>query len=102
MKFKSVTLTFLFCISIYGVQANTDHPKDSIELINKQREVEIMTERLNEIKEMDKSDLSHSERKALRKEVRDIKKNMNTMRTSGGIYISAGAVILIILLIILL
>ena len=53
--------------------------------------------RLNEINSMDKSKLSKSEKRALKKEVKAIKK-----ASGGGIYISAGAIIIIILLIILL
>ncbi|NNL40596.1 MAG: hypothetical protein HKO75_12105 [Flavobacteriaceae bacterium] len=49
---------------------------------------------------MDKSDLKRAEKKALRKEVRAIKTQLRT--TGNGIYISAGALIIILLLIILL
>jgi len=53
---------------------------------------------LNEIKEMDKSSLTRAERKELRKEVRTIKKDIK----GKGFYLSTGAVIIIVLLIILL
>ena len=56
--------------------------------------------RLNEIKEMDKSMLNRSEKKELRKEVRAIKAELR--ETSGGIYLSAVAVLVIVLLIVLL
>jgi hypothetical protein len=56
--------------------------------------------RLEEIKDMDKSELSGSEKKELRKEVKGIKKEMKTI--SGGVYLSVGAIIIIILLLILL
>lgn len=63
-------------------------------------EVKVMIDRLNEIKEMDKSSLTRTERKELRKEVRTIKKDI---RSSGsGLYISTGAIIIILLLIIIL
>mgnify|MGYP000983650824 FL=1 len=63
-------------------------------------EVQVMLDRIEEIKEMDKSDLKRAERKELRKEVRAIKSNL---RASGnGIYISSGAIIIILLLIIIL
>ena len=63
-------------------------------------EVRVMIDRLEEIKAMDKSDLERSEKKALRKEVRAIKTQLRT--TGNGIYISAGALIIILLLIIIL
>jgi hypothetical protein len=63
-------------------------------------EIQVMLNRLEEIKGIDKSELDRSEKKALRKEVRAIN---SEIRSSGnGIYISAGAVIIILLLIILL
>ena len=61
-------------------------------------EVRVMLERLNEIKEMDKSSLTRAERKELRKEVRTIKKAVR----GSGLYISTGAIIIILLLIIIL
>ena len=56
--------------------------------------------RLEEIKAMDRKELSGSERKALRREVREIKKELAAV--SGGVYLSIGAIILIALLLILL
>lgn len=63
-------------------------------------EVKNMLNRLEEIKKMDKSSMSHSEKKELRKEVRTIKKNLRA--ASNGVYLSIGAIIIIILLLILL
>lgn len=56
--------------------------------------------RLNEIKSMDKSKLTHAERKALRKEVKAIKDSKKDL--NGGVYLSVGAIIIIVLLLILL
>lgn len=56
--------------------------------------------RLNEINTMDKSTLSSSEKKQLRKEVRSIKSQLNQL--GGGVYISVGALIIILLLLIIL
>ena len=63
-------------------------------------EVKVMLDRLEEIKNMDKSELDRFEKKALRKEVRSMK---SQIRTSGnGIYITTGALIVILLLILIL
>jgi hypothetical protein len=63
-------------------------------------EIEVMLNRLEEIKSMDKSELTRSDRKALRVEVRALK---TEIRSSGnGLYISAGAIIIILLLILIL
>ena len=59
-----------------------------------------MTERLQEIKVIDKSSLTKSEKKELRKEVVEIKKEMKVI--SGGVYVSIGALLLILILLIIL
>lgn len=56
--------------------------------------------RLEEIKSLDRSNLSRTEKKVLRREVREIKKELAAI--SGGVYLSIGAIILIALLLILL
>ena len=63
--------------------------KDSIE----------MFVRLYEIKSMDISTLNSAEKSQLKKEVKSIEKKMKL--SGGGLYISAGALIIIILLLIL-
>ncbi len=63
-------------------------------------EIQVMLNRLEEIKAIDKSEMNRSDKKALRKEVRAIKTNI---RSSGnGLYISSGAIIIILLIMILL
>ncbi len=56
----------------------------------------VLLNRLNEINLMDKSNLSPSEKKQLRREARSIKKHFKAV--SGGVYISAGALIVILIL----
>ena len=63
-------------------------------------EPNVLISRLDEIKAMDKSNLTSPEKKALRKEVREIKNELK--RNSGGIYISVGALLIVIILLILL
>ncbi len=62
-------------------------------------EVRIMVDRLHEIKEMDKSQLSRAEKKELREETRAIKSALRA--TGNGIYISVGALLVIIIIILL-
>lgn len=81
--------------STYAAEKNgTETPKEI------PAEVKTMLNRLNEIKEMDKSDLSSSEKKELRTEVKTIKKNLKS--SGNGVYLSVGAIIIIVLLLILL
>lgn len=63
-------------------------------------ETNALINRLDEIKAMDKSNLNSADKKQLRKEVRSIKADLK--RSSGGIYLSVGAAIIIVLLLILL
>ena len=62
-------------------------------------EIQVMLNRLEEIKDMDKSELTRSEKKVLRKEVRAI--NTEIRSTGKGIYISVGAIIIILLVLLL-
>ena len=61
--------------------------------------LEEIKNRVNEIKAMDKSNLSKDERKDLRKELKEMRKEARAM--SGGVYLSVGAIIIIILVLIL-
>jgi len=63
-------------------------------------ETKALLKRLDQIDKMDKSNLKGTEKKALRKEVRSIKKQLEA--TGGYIYVSAGAIILIVILLIIL
>ena len=61
---------------------------------------EVLLNRLEEIKSMDKSEMTRTEKRALRKEVKSIKSELAA--NNNGIYLSVGAIIIIILLLILL
>jgi uncharacterized membrane protein YvbJ len=62
-------------------------------------EVNRLLNRVEEIRKMDKSNMTSLEKRELRKEIKDIKKNV---RKHGEIiYISGGAVLLVILILIL-
>lgn len=62
--------------------------------------VKALTLRLEEIKAIDKSTLTRAEKKELRKEVRAIKHEVK--KISGGVYISATTLIVLLILIIIL
>ena len=73
-------------------------PVSAVTTTNTDARIEEMTKRREEIKAMDKSSMTHAEKKALRQEVRQMKKEA---RETRGVYISIGALIIIILLLIL-
>ena len=62
-----------------------------------------ITNRVAEIQNMDKTQLTSADRKALKKELKEMNKDANSLKSSSsnGIYLSIGAIIVIILLLIL-
>ena len=62
-------------------------------------EVASMTKRVEEIRSMDKSEMTSVEKRELRKEVKGIKENVR--KNGEVIYISGGTLLLIILIIVL-
>jgi hypothetical protein len=63
-------------------------------------EAKALISRLDEIKSMDKSNLKADQKKDLRKEVRSIKRSLKNI--SGGVYISAGVLIVILIILLIL
>lgn len=96
VKLMAVALFVFFSLS---AGASTITSDSSIVTTNEVR-VQQMGDRLQEIKAIDKSALTKAEKKSLRKEVVDIKKEMKAI--SGGVYLSIGALVLILILLIIL
>ncbi|WP_264521849.1 hypothetical protein [Flavobacterium sp. N1994] len=100
-KLKMISLLLVLVFSI-PMAANTNNPITTTAISaapSEDAKTEVLLNRLNEIKDMDKSNLTRADKKALRSEVKAIKKSMKA--SSRGIYLSIGAVIIIILLLIL-
>ena len=94
-----MALSFItYPISAMAAESTPIHK--SVETNEIPLEIKEMIDRLNEIKDMDKSSLNRLEKKELRKEMRAIKKSVK--RSGNGIYISSGAIFIILLLIIIL
>jgi hypothetical protein len=99
---KQIFILLSLVLSVFSVskiQASPPKEKGVILSIAQKEEEKLMVSRLYEIHQMDKSQLSSTDRKLLRKEVKSIKSKMSEMK--GGVYLSVGAVIIIILLLIL-
>lgn len=60
----------------------------------------VLLQRLDQIKSIDKKDISAAEKKALKQETKSIKKELKQI--SGGVYLSAGTLIIILLILIIL
>lgn len=65
-----------------------------------EEEASRLTKRVEEIRDMDKTNLTVTEKRELRKELKAAKENIR--KDGGYIYVSAGTVILIIILVLLL
>ena len=99
LAFYTMTACLLFTFSMDEVKAINSTPNKTAILAEKpNEEVQAMIDRLNEIKAMDMSSLTKDDKRELRKEVRAIKQEM---KATTGVYISIGALIIIILLLIL-
>jgi hypothetical protein len=95
----SLALIFTLSISANTVSAAGNN-KAKTEMTAEQKvQLERIVNRVDEIKSMDKSDLSRAEKKALRKELKELKSQARAI--GGGVYLSVGAIIIIILLLIL-
>jgi hypothetical protein len=100
---KKFIYSFVLIFTL-GISANTvsaaDKKAPKTELTAEQKvQFEKITNRVEEIRKMDKSNLTRAERKALRSELRQMKEQARAL--SGGVYLSVGAIIIIILLLIL-
>ncbi len=99
MKFKKTLTVLLLAMSTgFITPAFADAiPSATTEKANTEALAQQLTNRLIEIRNMDKSHLTSTERKELRKEVKKIKREGK----SNGVYFSIGAIIIIVLLLIL-
>jgi hypothetical protein len=103
-------IIFFTCLMIFslGISAASAIKSDDGKTIasdkkeNKLSEAEIkhLTQRVEEIRDMDKSNLTFSEKRDLRNELTAIKKDMRKEGTV--IYVSVGTVLLVVLLLIIL
>jgi hypothetical protein len=105
---------FFVCLMIFSLGVSTtwainsdpkkvsDNPAVTNKIENKltDEEVSRLTKRVEQIRDMDKSNLTFSEKRDLRKELTGIKEDIR--KDGGYIYLSVGTVIIIVILILLL
>ncbi len=95
----SLILVFTLATSSTTVSAATKN-ETKTELTAEQRaQFDKLVNRVEEIRKMDKSDLTRVEKKALRSELKELKQQARAL--NQGVYLSVGAIIIIILLLIL-
>jgi hypothetical protein len=108
---KIILLTFVIIFSLSattafavnsGAKTSSDKSAVPVKTENKLSEEELsrLTRRVEEIRDMDKTNMTVKEKRELRKELKAIKENVK--RDGSVIYISVGTLVLIIILVILL
>lgn len=94
--------TFTFSANAGTINTEKMYKEAAANMTKEQRiaRCEEIKERVEEIKAMDKSQLTKADKKELKGELTELKKEAQAMG-SGGIYLSIGAIIIIILVLIL-
>ncbi len=106
-KYTFYTITILLFLSILPSQLKAETSVNTISLTDKKTlvsaeataEANVIITRLNEIKALDKSNLTAKEKQQLRREVRTL--NTKVKKLNGGVYFSAGALVVILLLLLI-
>jgi hypothetical protein len=101
-KYTMYFLTLFVLLSLTPIRSKAEPTAVTKEKTKKveSEEAKVMLARIDAIKAMDKSEMSRSQKKELRKEVRAIKSNLANL--GQGVYLSAGGIIIILLILILL
>jgi hypothetical protein len=100
---KKVTAIFLglaMIMSLGGYAAPASNEVIPATKPAESAEMQRLANRLEEIKAMDLGNMPRSEKRKYAKEVKQIQKKMNAV--GGGVYISAGALLVIVILLIVL
>ncbi len=103
-KFLKAIIVILFIGCIMPATSNAMRMSNAISSPLSDSAADVKTaaqivQRVNEIQSMDKTNLSSTEKRALRNELKDMKAKADTL--GKGVYLSIGAIIVVILLLIL-
>jgi flagellar motility protein MotE (MotC chaperone) len=106
MKYRALLLSMALLITastLHATTATNGFDKEKIARMTEEEKnarVSTIKSRVEEIRDMDRSNLSRAERKELRRELKDLNKEARAIGR-GGVYISLGGILLIILILIL-
>ncbi|HEX7365470.1 MAG TPA: hypothetical protein VF273_00155 [Pelobium sp.] len=99
---KLMYIAFSFMMLLTSVNLASAKDKNSKPLTTEQQvKLNQLTSRVEQIRSMDKSDLSREEKKALRAELKQMKSEANAIG-NGGIYLSVTALLVIIVILLIL
>ncbi|MFC5284247.1 hypothetical protein [Pedobacter alpinus] len=99
-KLIYITFSFIMLFSTAGF-ANATEKTDKTLTTEQQVKLTQFTNRVEEIRNLDKSNLTRTEKKALRSELQLMKKQANAI-SNGGIYLSVTALLVIIVILLIL
>lgn len=95
-------IAFTFLLFTGSIATSNATEKEIKELTTaEQLRIEQIAKRVNEIKKLDRTKLNSTEKKALRNELTNIKKEANAI-SNGGVYLSLTALLVIIILLLIL
>lgn len=106
MKLRALLLSIVLLITtsaLHATNISNGFDKEKVARMTEEEKnarIAVMKSRVEEIRGMDRSTLSRSERKELRRELRDLNKEAKAIGR-GGIYISLTGILIIILILIL-
>jgi hypothetical protein len=99
---KLMYIAFTFLLFTGSIATSNATEKEKKELTTaEQLRIEQIAKRVDEIKELDRTKLNSTEKKALRNELTNIKKEANAI-SNGGVYLSLTALLVIIVLLLIL
>ncbi|WP_143959349.1 hypothetical protein [Litoribacter populi] len=101
MKKIAYLLSLMMLFTAFAPAFAADNKeKEKLELTAEEKErLSEIENRVDEIKAMDFGDMSKAEKKGIKKELKEL--NKEAKQLSGGVYISVGAIILILILILI-
>jgi hypothetical protein len=99
-KLMYIAFSFMMLLSTVNIASAKDKGDKAL-TAEQQVKLEQLTNRVEQIRSMDKSTLSRTEKRALRTELKQMKKEANAI-SNGGIYLSVTALLVIIILLLIL
>nr|WP_294893964.1 hypothetical protein [uncultured Pedobacter sp.] len=99
-KLMYIAFSFIMLLSTVNIASANDKGDKTLSAAQ-QVKLEQLTNRVEQIRSMDKSNMSRAEKVALRTELKQMKKEANGI-SNGGIYLSVTALLVIIILLLVL
>ncbi len=94
-----IAFSFVMLISTVNI-ASANEKNDKALSATQQVKLEQLTSRVEQIRNMDKSELNRQEKRALRTELKQMKSEANAI-SNGGIYLSVTALLVIIVILLI-